>query len=835
MTSQSEVQALPRILTSTRDSPRADRTKVLDRRGIWAGRLLGGVIAAIGAVLAAGGLWLILLGGSLYYLMSGIGYVVVGVLLSRRRPAGALLAVALLAPTLAWALWEAGLDYWALFPRVLLPAGLALLALLAALRFPANESRRVTASVAGALALAIAVEFAFAFVPHGVVHNAPSRAFVFAEKSAEPSDWSSYGRTTAGTRYSPFTQINRENVGELQHAWTFRSGDDGPGTEQNTPLQIGDHVYTCSRNGHLAALDADTGAVRWRYDVGVEPASWSRCRGLGYYELPDAPRERDGRPDCARRIFVPTIDARLIALDASTGQPCPDFGRGGVVDLKQGMGPVEPGFYFQSSAPVVARGRIIVGGFVADNVQAHIAFGCDPRLRRPDGRARLGVGHGQSRRYARSARGQATTRAARRTCGRRRLTTTRSASCTRRSATRHPTTSASDAIPASERYNSSITALDIETGRPRWSVQTVHHDIWDYDVPSQPALVDLPDGHGGTVPALLQTTKRGQLFLLNRATGEAISRIVERPVPQNGAVPEERLSPTQPYSVDMPAIGAERLAERNAWGMTTLDQLWCRISFRQHRYDGEFTPIGLDPSLQYPGPLGGLNWGSVSVDPLNHIAFMNDLRMASSRTLVPRDEYAKWAARYPELGLKGHGAGLQPQAGTPYGVLIQLWVSPLGVPCNQLPLGTISAVDLVSGKLLWQVPAGTSEDTGPLGIVTHLPMPVGMPTYAGTSVTAGGLVFFAGTQDFYLRAYDAANRRRALETPAARRFERNADDVRLAEHRPSVRRGLGGRGRPVAQDRRLPDGFRAAGAQAVSREHQRASMTRNTEGDMKCA
>ena len=226
------------------------------------------MIAAIGAVLAAGGLWLVLLGGSLYYLMSGIGYVVVGVLLWRRRSAGAVLAVALLAATLGWALWEAGLDYWALFPRVLLPAGLALLALLAALRFPANESRRVTASVAGALALAIAVEVAFAFVPHGVVQNAPSRAFVLAEKSEEPSDWSSYGRTAAGTRYSPFTQINRENVGELKPVWTFRSGDDGPGMEQNTPLQIGDHVYTCSRNGRLAALDADTGAVRWRYDFG---------------------------------------------------------------------------------------------------------------------------------------------------------------------------------------------------------------------------------------------------------------------------------------------------------------------------------------------------------------------------------------------------------------------------------------------------------------------------------------------------------------------------------------------------------------------------------------
>ena len=295
MSSQIQVEVPHTILASTRASPRASRAGVLDRRGIWAGRLIGGVIGAVGAVLAAGGLWLILLGGSLYYLMSGIGYVVVGVLLSRRRAAGAALAAALLAATLAWALWEAGLDYWALFPRLLLPAGLALLALLAALRFPSNQRRGVTAGAATALALALAVEFAFAFVPHGVVHNAPSRAFVLAEKSTEPSDWSSYGRTAAGTRYSPFTEINRENVSELKLVWTFRSGDDGPGVDQNTPLQIGDLIYTCSRNARIAALDADTGAVRWRYDAGVEPASWSRCRGLGYYELTDAPRDGDGR------------------------------------------------------------------------------------------------------------------------------------------------------------------------------------------------------------------------------------------------------------------------------------------------------------------------------------------------------------------------------------------------------------------------------------------------------------------------------------------------------------------------------------------------------------
>jgi len=305
--------------------------------------------------------------------------------------------------------------------------------------------------------------------------------------------------------------------------------------------------------------------------------------------------------------------------------------------------------------------------------------------------------------------------------------------------------------PASNQYNSSVTALDVETGRPRWSLQTVHHDIWDYDVPSQPALVDLPDDHGGIVPALLQTTKRGQLFLLNRATGEPISRIVERSVPQNGAVPEERLSPTQPFSIDMPTIGADLLSERKAWGMTMFDQLWCRISFKQHRYDGDFTPIGLTRSLQQPSNAGGLNWGSVSIDRVNHIAFVNDVRVPNSYWLVPRSGYEEMLRHYP-LGDAGHGPA--PQLGTPYGIATEMWMSPLGVPCNQPPFGTVSAVDLVSRKLLWQVPAGTPEEVGPLGITSHLPMPVGMPTYAGTSTTAGGLLFFAGSQDFYIRAYD---------------------------------------------------------------------------------
>ena len=226
---QSEVQPPSTILESTRDTARADRTRAIDRRGIWAGRLIGGAIAAIGSVLAAGGLWLILLGGSLYYLMSGIGYVVVGVLLWRRRPAGAWLAVALFAAAVVWALWEAGLNYWALFPRVLLPASLAFIALLVTLRFPANKSWRVAAHTAGVLWLLIGVQFAFAFVPHGAVYSPPSRPFLSAEHSNEPSDWYSYGRTNAGTRYSPFTQINRENVSAAETRLDLSLGRRRPG------------------------------------------------------------------------------------------------------------------------------------------------------------------------------------------------------------------------------------------------------------------------------------------------------------------------------------------------------------------------------------------------------------------------------------------------------------------------------------------------------------------------------------------------------------------------------------------------------------------------------
>ncbi|MBN9010846.1 MAG: PQQ-binding-like beta-propeller repeat protein, partial [Rhizobiales bacterium] len=419
------------------------------------------------------------------------------------------------------------------------------------------------------------------------------------------------------------------------------------------------------------------------------------------------------------------------------------------VALSAGMGEIIPGFYFQTSAPLVARDFIIVGGWVVDNQMRG----------EPSGVIRAFDARTGALAWAWDLANPSITR-----------DPPAGGTYTRGTPNSWSTASYDDQLglvylpmgnatpdyfgqgrpPGSEEYNSSIVALDVTTGRERWHFRTVNHDIWDYDIPSQPALIDLPDGQ----KALLQTTKRGQIFLLDRATGKPIADVVEKPVPQNGAVPEETPAPTQPFSVGMPTIGADFLTEQKTWGVTMFDQLYCRIAFRKLRYDGDFTPIGLTPAIQQPGNTGGMNWGSVSFDQANGRVFMNDIRIPSVFYLVPSADY-KEATAHIHSDDTGHGPS--PQAGTPYGMVTGVWMSPLNIPCNQPPFGTIVAVDLKTRKIAWQIPAGTADQLGPFGVAAGMPMTMGMPTYAGTAATAGGLVFFAGFQDFYLRAYDAEN------------------------------------------------------------------------------
>lgn len=706
------------------------------------------VLAFIGLGLVGGGAWLIRLGGSPYYAIVGLAYLVAAVLLWRRKTSGGLIVLLVAVFTVPWAVWESGINFWALFARLMSPIALAVFALLFAPSLSPKANRKLFYGGALITALIFVIGFSLSFVPHGIIRpSANITAYKTTKSDNSPSDWTSYGRSAAGDRYSPFDQINRGNVSKLDLAWTYRTGK-GDGADQNTPLQIGDTVYTCTPTDVIAALDADTGKPRWTFDPKATAPYWQRCRGLGYYKMPPEAQSADGL--CNERLVQTTIDARLLEIDSKTGAPCTGFGDSGTVQLSQGMGEVKAGYYFQTSAPLIARNLIVVGGWVTDNQEVGEPSGVIRAFNVVTGELEWAWDLGNpgitklpppGQTYTRATPNMWTTAAFDDKLG---LIYAPLGNTT-------PDYYGANRPAFADQYNATLVALDVTTGREKWKFQTVHHDIWDYDLPAQPLLIDAPDGNGGTVPAILQTTKRGQLFLLNRQTGTPLAEVQEKPVPQQGAAPEEKLSPTQPYSVGMPTIGAERVTEQTAWGLTMFDQLACRIAFRKMRYDGDFTPIGLQYAIQQPGNLGGLNWGSVSVDLPNNRIFMNDIRVPSLFALIPRAEYVDFA-----LTTTAHGPSA-PQHGTPYAMATEMWTSWLRVPCTQPPFGTVTAVDLNTRKIAWQIPAGTAEQLGPFKIKTNLPMPMGLPSYAGTSATAGGVVFFAGFQDYYIRAYDAEN------------------------------------------------------------------------------
>jgi quinate dehydrogenase (quinone) len=750
--------------------------------GGWLLVLFGIVVTLVGALLAGLGVQLILLGGSWYYALAGAGLLIVGILHILRRPVATWLYIVILLATIAWAIWEVGLDFWPLVPRLIAPAVLAVIALILVPAFPARNGVRRSSGPAILLALvlfvALGAAVVYAFKPHGVIRNeiAASAPSAVPPAAVSATEWRHYGRTPNGTRYAPIDQINRDNVKDLKVAWTFQTGDPAvKGAEdQNTPLQVGDTVYTCSPHNIVHALNAETGAVRWKFDPQAKSPLWQRCRGVSYYEpvlqplveapatppaaaidtttapateTPAAPAPAPVADNCGGRIVLTTIDARLIQVDAKTGELCAGFGNNGTVDLKNGMGEVKAGFYFQTSAPTVMRDLILVGGWVWDNVETGEPSGAVRAFNARTGELAWAWDLGNPNITKLPPEGESYTR------GTPNVWSTPSYD-EALGLVYLPTGNATPDFfgahrsKAAEEYTAAVVALDIATGRERWKFQTVHHDLWDYDVPSQPALYDVPDGKGGTTPALIQVTKRGQIFMLDRRDGKPIAEVQEKPVPQAGGVKEDFLSPTQPYSVGMPSIGTEPFTEARMWGATPIDQLLCRIAFKKMRYEGEFTPPGTTRSLIFPGYYGGMNWGSASIDEANGLLVVNDIRMPQFVELLPRevaDNYGPSAAH----------DGLGTQVGTPYGALKNGFMSILGVPCHQPPYGTITGIDLKSRQIAWQVPAGTLEDTGPLGLKTRLPIPVGMPSLGGPTTTAGGLVFYAGTQDYYLRALDS--------------------------------------------------------------------------------
>lgn len=720
--------------------------------GRFARAALSLLLLVVGTWLTVGGAWLTGLGGSLHYVPAGLVTLVVAGLVWRGRPQALWLYLILLVCTMAWALAEVGLDVWLLLPRLGLQLGLTVLLLLVS--WPArgaprdSGSRRAAWTGVVTIAIVAGVLLISSFGSDGPVSTqrvaVPQHGQV---DSGDASEWREYGRTKAGTRYVPAGQITTENVHELEVAWTYRTGDlpeAYPGTHnaysfQTTPLGVDGSLYLCSPHNIVIALEAETGRERWRHDPRIDARGvyMLTCRGVSYH------RSAGDGTDCPRRILVATVDARLIALDADTGERCTGFGSDGEVSLLRGMGEVKPGYYLVTSPPTIIGDVAVVGGFVLDNMSVDEPPGVVRGYDVTSGRLLWAWDAGRPAEAGPWQPGEAYTRgspnawsvfSADEDLG---LVYVPTGNAT-------PDYFGGQRSAAEDRYASSVVALDAETGVLRWAFQTTHHDLWDYDVASQPVLVDLTVD-GKPVPALIQPTKHGEIFLLDRRSGEPLAAVEEQAVPA-GNVPGERYSATQPVSVGMPSLTPPPLTERDMWGATALDQLWCRIAFQRLRYDGKFTPPGLDRSLAWPGNNGVVNWGSVSVDESRQLMAVSSSYMPLLLQLLPREE------SFPgeQIRFDGRGVPISPQMGTPYEVSTERpFRSPLGIPCNAPPWGRLSLIDLNSRALIWQRPLGTTRDVAPLGI----PVP-GAFAQGGSMITAGGLVFIAAAQDDYLRAFD---------------------------------------------------------------------------------
>ena len=565
--------------------------------------------------------------------------------------------------------------------------------------------------------------------------------------------WPSYGGDTGGNRYSAGTQITPDNVQSLQLAWTHRSGT-FKGREQvksrtaseGTPILAGQSLLLCTPFNEVIALDPETGQEQWRYDAEVdlqiEPANDYVCRGVAYWQS----KLTQTTGDCATRVFMGTVDSRLISLDAKNGEPCQDFGVNGQIQIEPSLSLRWPGEMQISSAPVILGDTVITGTSISDNLRAHAPRGTvhafdtrtgkakwifNPVPLAPDDPARA------------SWAGDSADRA-----GHANVWSSMAVD-QQRGLVFLPTSSASPdfyggARAGDNRYANSVVALNGESGAVVWHFQTVHHDVWDYDIPAQPGLYQVwRDGQKHDV--LAQVTKTGFVFVLDRDNGKPFLPVEEQPVPQSG-VAGEVLSPTQPFPVTTPPIVPNTLRARDAFGITLWDRLICAQRISALQTEGLFTPPSTQGSLVYPFTGGGANWGGAAYDPSRNLLVINMNNLAHAIQLYPDTDDGK------QLENLSHDAEFAPMLGVPYTMTRKLVDSPLGLPCNPPPWGVLAGVDLADGSIVWRKAFGTTEDfTGGM-----IKAKFGTPSFGGPIVTAGGLIFIGAAMDNYLRAFNVA-------------------------------------------------------------------------------
>ncbi len=561
---------------------------------------------------------------------------------------------------------------------------------------------------------------------------------------APPAGWRTVGGDPGGRRYSPLDDVTPDNVHRLERIWTARIGRptidgalEGKTALQTTPILHGDRLFLCTPDNRILALDAATGDEIWRFSADpVFESGWTAtCRGVALWEGAAAPAARR----CRTRVFMGTIDARLVAVDAETGAACDDFGEGGAISLLTGLGDVLPGEYYMTSAPTVAGDVVITGALVADNrrvdppggvVRAFdvqtgaLVWAFDPV---PPGTPPLPAGEAGEPSFHR---------------GTPNVWSMPSVDVERELVFLpfgNPSPDFYGGLRQGfDHYGSSVVALDARSGDVVWHFQTVHHDLWDYDVSSQPMLIDVPVD-GTRRPAVVQLTKMGHVFVLDRETGVPLFAVEERPVPQTD-VPGETTSPTQPFPTHPPPLHPEPLTADDLFGFTPFDRAGCRARLASLRNEGIFTPPSIAGSVLYPGTAGGNNWGGGAWDPERGLLVVTQNRIGQSIRLIPREEAPSKKDR--------QGVGLQ--EGAPFAAKSEVLMSPFGAPCSPLPWGSILAVDLEAGEVVWERPFGTTRDMTPLPVGLE----VGLPSMGGPIVTAGGVVFIGAAMDDYLRGYD---------------------------------------------------------------------------------
>jgi membrane-bound PQQ-dependent dehydrogenase (glucose/quinate/shikimate family) len=730
------------------------------------------LLALVGLGMAIPGAKLLSLGGSAYYLVAGVVILAAAVLLFLRQRSGVYLYGLVLLATLAWGLFEVGLDGWGLMPRLVFLCVFGLwLALPLVWRDtekPGPKAARAlkVAAVVACLALAGSVAFAVA------THSPRSYARAFAEPAAttapgaESGEWTHYGAVLGGGRYSALGQITPANAGDLEQAWVFRAGAKIPGGKregglQVTPLMVDGVLYACTAYNSVIALDPVTGKELWRHDPLIEDDAGGHavCRGMAFFRAPQ------GTAECPTRLLMATIANRLIALDAKTGQVCESFADKGAASLMEGRGDFPKKWSHPTSPPTIVSGVAVVGAFVADNQSADAPPGVVRGYDAVTGKLKWAFDTERwqdptprpaGENYTPSTPNSWTVASGDEALGLVYLAMGNGS----------PDFFGGQRSAATERFSSAVVALDAATGKVKWTFQAVHHDLWDYDLAAQPVLVDFPTAQGA-VPALIQATKTGQIFVLDRRTGAPLTMVEERPVPVSD-VKGERASPTQPFSVGMPNVAGPDLKEADMWGITPFDQIACRILFRQARYDGMYTPPRLGKTIRYPGELGGVDWGSVAVDQKRGLLIVNSNHMADLDELITRAQAEK-EGLVPKLTPKTHSAPGGPMAGTPYAVHWGPMLSKQGVPCQRPPYGYLTAIDLKTRQVVWSHPLGDARNSGPFGKSLGLPIPLGAPNIGGSVATGGGVIFIAATQDEMFRAIDARNGKVLWQTklPAA--------------------------------------------------------------------